>query len=205
MWAGIFEASLRFIIRIELRSPEAWINNDQIYNTIIASYAFIIIFFIVIPFVIGNWLTPIIIGAPDIAFQRKNNIRFLLEYNSYNVQNDQRFLLCRDQWGVTVIDKFLGMYLSRYFHLQLILHSTVRHDFQTHGCKLSLFCSQNEKCNGDVSGDPGGHFVEAFPQNGSHHFHVLFIFGYFFKDLYPVNYRLLTPCLGNIFFFILHP
>lgn len=81
IWSGMIGSSIRIIIRLELGSCNRLINNDQIYNTLVTSHAFIIIFFIVIPFIIGgfgNFLVPLILGTPDIAFPRINNIRFWL-------------------------------------------------------------------------------------------------------------------------------
>lgn len=81
IWSGIVGSSIRILIRLELGTCNRLILNDQIYNSIITRHAFIIIFFIVIPFIIGgfgNYLIPLILGSPDIAYPRINNIRFWL-------------------------------------------------------------------------------------------------------------------------------
>lgn len=67
------------IIRIELSQPGSFIGRDQTYNALVTAHAFIMIFFMVIPAMIGgfgNWLIPLMIGTPDMAFPRLNNIRF---------------------------------------------------------------------------------------------------------------------------------
>ncbi|KAI8454287.1 cytochrome oxidase subunit I [Phakopsora pachyrhizi] len=67
------------LIRLELSAPGVGVlhGDNPLYNTIVPAHAFIIIFFFVIPVAVGgfgNYLCPVIVGAPDIAFPRLNNI-----------------------------------------------------------------------------------------------------------------------------------
>lgn len=81
LWSGMLGSSIRMIIRLELGTCDKLILNDQAFNSVVTRHAFVIIFFIVIPFIIGgfgNFLVPLILGAPDIAYPRLNNIRFWL-------------------------------------------------------------------------------------------------------------------------------
>ncbi len=82
-FASVLGTGISVIVRIELANPGNQIlaGNHQLFNVLITGHAFIIVFFVVIPILIGgfgNWFVPLIIGAPDIAFPRINNISFWL-------------------------------------------------------------------------------------------------------------------------------
>ena len=81
MWSGLLGTAFSFIIRFELSSPGVFLESGQLYNRVITSHALLIIFFMVMPVIIGgfgNWVLPLMLGCPDMSFPRLNNLRFWL-------------------------------------------------------------------------------------------------------------------------------
>jgi len=81
VWAGTLGASLSMLIRMWLACPDVTSHQLCFYNRTITRHAVVIIFFAVMPILIGafgNVVLPIMVGAPDMAFARLNNLSYNL-------------------------------------------------------------------------------------------------------------------------------
>ena len=80
IFVGLIGTALSVLIRLELSAPgtQFLAGDHQLYNVILTAHGIIMLLFVVVPAMagFGNYMVPVLIGAPDIAFPRLNNISF---------------------------------------------------------------------------------------------------------------------------------
>src|ERR1700738_3114577 len=71
---------MALLIRAELFQPGLQFFQPQFFNQLVTMHGLIMIFGAIMPAFVGfaNWMVPLQIGAPDMAFARMNNLSFWL-------------------------------------------------------------------------------------------------------------------------------
>jgi len=99
LFSGLVGTAYSVLIRLELSGPGVqYIADNQLYNSIITAHAIIMIFFMVMPALIGgfgNFLLPLMVGGPDMAFPIKQYIFLIITTKSSFI------LICQwyRKWG----------------------------------------------------------------------------------------------------------
>lgn len=68
--------SLSVCLRLSLGGSEIFLHNFQLYNTFVTAHGLFMIFFAIMPVVVGfvsNWFLPLVAGTNDMLFPKLNN------------------------------------------------------------------------------------------------------------------------------------
>jgi cytochrome c oxidase subunit I len=83
LFTGLLAVVMSIVIRMELAFPgdQVLLGNYQLYNVLITAHGLLMLFFVILPIAaggFGNFFIPILLGSPDMAFPRLNNLSFWL-------------------------------------------------------------------------------------------------------------------------------
>ena len=72
--------SMILVNRAELWEPGLQLVDPQVFNMLTTMHALVMIFGVLMPAAVGfaNWMIPMMVGAPDMALPRMNNLSFWL-------------------------------------------------------------------------------------------------------------------------------
>lgn len=90
----LFAGSLALLIRAELFSPGQQLVNPEFFNQLTTLHGLIMVFGAVMPAFVGlaNWMIPLMIGAPDMALPRLNNLSFWLLPVAFGILTSTMFM-----------------------------------------------------------------------------------------------------------------
>nr|YP_011004207.1 cytochrome c oxidase subunit I [Metathelazia capsulata]WPS93542.1 cytochrome c oxidase subunit I [Metathelazia capsulata] len=82
-WSGMVGSVLSMLMRLELSYPGGFFlcGLGQVYNSILTLHGILMVFFMVMPILIGgfgNWMLPMMLSTPEMAFPRVNALSFWL-------------------------------------------------------------------------------------------------------------------------------
>ena len=124
-FAGVLGTSLSFLIRLSLSSPGLYFSGN-IYNMIITLHGLIMIFFFVMPILIGgygNWFIPLYLGCPDMAFPRLNNLSFWILPFSFLLIILSLFIGESTGGGWTLYPPLVGIVYSSSISVDMLIFS----------------------------------------------------------------------------------